>query len=267
MSELLKTRTRQKRALTRPTRGELVRRLRARMPTLVERYGVKSLGVFGSYLRGEQKARSDLDVLVEFDAPKDRFRKWLDLQDELQDALGVKVDLVENEHLKPFIGKRILSEVVWLRRDGQDLRVRLPNRQRRARRMSRKREYLDFLGDIVRAMSQTERIVASVTFDEFVQNEEKVLAATKAIENIGEAVKNIPAEVCERYSEIDWKNMAKMRDRMAHGYFSVDLQILWETATERIRVDKPLVAAALEQEVERRRAQDEPKKENGKKKG
>ncbi|HZQ06839.1 MAG TPA: nucleotidyltransferase domain-containing protein, partial [Anaerolineae bacterium] len=48
------------------TGAELVRRLRAQLPALVERYGVKSLGVFGSYLRGEQKAHSDFDVLVEF---------------------------------------------------------------------------------------------------------------------------------------------------------------------------------------------------------
>ncbi len=254
-----------KRVRVRHTRGELVRRLRARMPELVARYGVKSLGIFGSYLRGEQKARSDFDVLVEFDSRNNALGKWIDLRDELQGALGVKVDLVENENLKPFIGKRILSEVVWLRRDGQNLRVRLPRQKNGETRMSTKREYLDFMSDIVRAMSQTERFVAGVTFDEFIQNEEKVLAATKAIENIGEAVKNIPADVCARYPEIDWKNMAKMRDRTAHGYFSVDLAILWETATERIPVDKPLVAAALEQELARR-AERDAKKENGKKK-
>lgn len=259
----MQTRARRKRA-TRHTRAELVRRLRAQMPELVERYGVKSLGVFGSYLRGEQKARSDFDVLVEFETTQNALGKWIEMRDELKDTLGVKVDLVENENLKPFIGKRILSEVVWLRRDGRNLRARLPRQKQGGSRMATKREYLDFMSDIVRAMNQTERIVAGVTFDEFVQNEEKVLAATKAIENIGEAVKNIPADVCARYPEIDWKNMAKMRDRMAHGYFSVDFQILWETATERIPFDKPLVAAALAQELARRAEQD-AKKQNGKK--
>ncbi|HZQ05233.1 MAG TPA: HepT-like ribonuclease domain-containing protein [Anaerolineae bacterium] len=92
--------------------------------------------------------------------------------------------------------------------------------------MSAKREYLDFMSDIVRTMSQAERIVSGVTFDELIQNEEKVLAATKAVENIGEAVKNIPADVRARYPEIDLKKMAGMRDRMTHGYFAVDLPIL-----------------------------------------
>lgn len=263
-SEPMQARARQKRIPTRHTRAELVRRLRARMPTLVERYGVKSLGVFGSYLRGEQKARSDFDVLVEFEARQNALGKWIDMRDELKDTLGVKVDLVENENLKPFIGKRILSEVVWLRRDGRNLRARLPRQKHRGSHMATKREYLDFMSDIVQAMNQVERIVAGITFDEFILNEEKVLAATKAVENIGEAVKRIPSDVTRRHPEMDWKGMAGMRDKLAHGYFQVNLPKLWETATERIPFDKPLVAAALEQELARRAEQD-AKKENGKK--
>jgi uncharacterized protein with HEPN domain/predicted nucleotidyltransferase len=228
-----RTRARQKRVPTRRTRAELMRRLRARMPKLIERYGVKSLGVFGSYMRGNAKPRSDFDVLVEFDAPGNALHKWLELQSELQDMLGVKVDLVENENLKPFIGKRILAEVIWLRRDGKNLRMRLPRRAQGAT-MALKREYLDFLNDIVTAMNQVERIVSGITFDEFILNEEKVLAATKAIENIGEAVKHIPADVRGRHREVKWKAMAGMRDKLAHGYFAVNLPKLWEVVTEYI---------------------------------
>lgn len=263
--ETTQTQARRERVSTRRTRAELMRRLRARMPILVERYGVKSLGVFGSYVRGAAKPRSDFDVLVEFDTPRNTLHKWVELRSELQDTLGVKVDLVENENLKPFIGKRILSQVIWLRRDGKDLRVRLPRIVKGAA-MAPKREYLDFLNDIVTAMNQAERIVSSITFDEFILNEEKVLAATKAVENIGEAVKNIPADVRGRHRDVKWKAMAGMRDKLTHGYFAVNLPKLWEVATEYIPKDKPRVAAALEQELERRRAEQEPKKGNGKKK-
>lgn len=259
------TRARHKRVPTRRTRAELMRRLRARMPELIERYGVKSLGVFGSYVRGNVKPRSDFDVLVEFDTPRDTLHKWGALRSELQDTLGVKVDLVENENLKPYIGKRILAQVIWLRRDGKDLRVRLPRRAQEAT-MALKREYLDFLNDIVTAMNQVERIVAGVTFDEFILNEEKVLAATKAVESIGEAVKHIPADVRGRHRDVKWKAMAGMRDKLAHGYFAVNLPTLWEVATEYIPDDKPRVVAALEQELERRRAAEDAKKDNGKKK-
>ena len=88
--------------------------LRALMPELQERYGVKFLGVFGSYATGRQKKRSDVDLLVEFDGhvPVSLF-KFVALELELGKAIGHKVDLVERAALtqKPMIGKRILDEV------------------------------------------------------------------------------------------------------------------------------------------------------------
>ncbi len=87
--------------------------LRKHLPELRERYSVKSLGVFGSYVRGEQKKRSDLDVLVEFEHAPSLF-KYIDLEDYLSDLVGIKVDLVMKKTLKPVIGQRILAEVVSL---------------------------------------------------------------------------------------------------------------------------------------------------------
>ncbi len=94
--------------------SELIRAkriLRAHLPALRERYSVKSLGVFGSYVRGEQKKRSDLDLLVEFEHAPDLF-KFMDLEDYLRKQLGIKIDLVPRRALKGEIGKRILNEVV-----------------------------------------------------------------------------------------------------------------------------------------------------------
>jgi predicted nucleotidyltransferase len=85
--------------------------LRKQMPELAKRYRVKSLGVFGSYVRHEQKRRSDLDILVEFDQAPDLF-KFMDLEEYLARQLGVKVDLVPRHALKGEIGERILREVV-----------------------------------------------------------------------------------------------------------------------------------------------------------
>ncbi len=87
--------------------------LRAHLPELRERYSVKSLGVFGSYVRGEQKKRSDLDVLVEFERAPSLF-KYGELEDHLSDLIGIKVDLVMKKTLKPYIGRNILAEVVPL---------------------------------------------------------------------------------------------------------------------------------------------------------
>ena len=101
-------------ALRRKPPSSLVRLLRilqAHKPELVERYHVKSLGVFGSYVRGEQTKGSDLDVLVEFADDSLSLLKFIALENYLSDLLGVKVDLVEKQGLKPTIGQRILQEV------------------------------------------------------------------------------------------------------------------------------------------------------------
>jgi predicted nucleotidyltransferase len=79
-------------------------------PELKERYNVSYLGVFGSYVRGEQKAENDLNILVEFSKTPTIF-KFINLENYLSDVLGVKVDLVMKDALKPHIGKYILKEV------------------------------------------------------------------------------------------------------------------------------------------------------------
>ena len=89
------------------------RLLHASLPELQHRYGVKSLGIFGSYIRGKQKSRSDLDILADFQRDLSLI-EFIKLELELTDLLGVKVDLVDRESLKPNIGQNILREVVQL---------------------------------------------------------------------------------------------------------------------------------------------------------
>jgi predicted nucleotidyltransferase len=91
--------------------AEIRQILRAHMPALAERYGIKSLGVFGSYVRGEARDTSDIDLLVEFSETPDIF-KFMDLEEDLTAFLGLKVDLVTRPALKGNIGDRILREVV-----------------------------------------------------------------------------------------------------------------------------------------------------------
>ena len=106
-------------SLSSPEKGEplerIIQTLKAILPELRDRYGVISLGVFGSYRRGEQTPDSDLDLLIEFD-PAVRFGllTYCELENSLSDRLAVKVDLVMKKALKPRIGERILEEVVYL---------------------------------------------------------------------------------------------------------------------------------------------------------
>ncbi len=76
-------------------------------------YSVKTIGLFGSYVRGGQKKKSDLDVLVEFSKPIGLLQFGA-LEDYLSGLTGVKVDLVMKGALKPGIGRYILREAVYL---------------------------------------------------------------------------------------------------------------------------------------------------------
>jgi predicted nucleotidyltransferase len=97
------------------TLDEIKAQLEQLKPTLSEKFKVKTIGVFGSYVRGEQKRGSDVDVLVEFcEDAEIGFFKFLDLEEFLSRKLGAKVDLVTKDALKPYIGKCILQEVVMV---------------------------------------------------------------------------------------------------------------------------------------------------------
>jgi uncharacterized protein len=78
-----------------------------------ERFKVDEIGIFGSYVRGEQTNESDVDVLVTFKEPIDFFL-FLDLEDYISDLIGKKVDLVMKKALKPNIGKSIIEETIYV---------------------------------------------------------------------------------------------------------------------------------------------------------
>lgn len=99
---------------SRPTLPQIIEELRAVLPDLQERYGVTSLGIFGSYVRGEETPESDVDLLVEFDERPLTLLQFIALENELSDRLQVPVDLVEKGTLKPVLGQQILKEVMVL---------------------------------------------------------------------------------------------------------------------------------------------------------
>ena len=91
--------------------NDIIARLRQTLPDITLRFQVKSLSLFGSYVRGRQRKGSDLDILVEFNQPPSFF-EFLALERYLGELLGVKVDLVMKDALKPTIGKHILAEAI-----------------------------------------------------------------------------------------------------------------------------------------------------------
>ena len=91
------------------SRDEILRLVGAALPRLRAEYGVETLALFGSVVRGDADSSSDIDLLVEFERPIGLIRFGL-LEGELETLLGRKVDLVEPDALHPALRARILSE-------------------------------------------------------------------------------------------------------------------------------------------------------------
>jgi len=92
--------------------NHLSEKIRAILPELRQLYGVQNMWLFGSYVRAEQSAVSDLDILVSFDNPHLSLIEFIQLEQHLSNLLGVKVDLVEQETLKLGIGQAVLQEAL-----------------------------------------------------------------------------------------------------------------------------------------------------------
>jgi hypothetical protein len=93
------------------SRNQIIRTIQEHFPSLKRDFAVRSLGLFGSYARGDAGKRSDVDLLVEFDEVPGLF-EFIELENRLSKLLGKKVDLVTKDALKPAIGKIILAEVL-----------------------------------------------------------------------------------------------------------------------------------------------------------
>lgn len=85
--------------------------LKKHLPDIQQEYDIRSLELFGSYIHGTQKRRSDLDILVEFSHPVSLL-EFIKVENTLSDLLGVPVDLVDKKSLKPRIRERILAQAI-----------------------------------------------------------------------------------------------------------------------------------------------------------
>ncbi len=94
------------------TRSEIETALKQLKPSLAEKFKVKEIGIFGSFVRGEGSGRSDVDILVEFSEPIGW--EFIDLKDFLSEVLGIEVDLVTAGALKPQMKDKILKEVAYV---------------------------------------------------------------------------------------------------------------------------------------------------------
>ncbi|QTA83359.1 DUF86 [Desulfonema limicola] len=94
--------------------------------------------------------------------------------------------------------------------------------------------HLDYLRHILDETVFLLKESKGISEDEFLEDEKLKRAFVRSFEIIGEASKNIPDDEKKKYRSIDWKAMARMRDRLIHHYFGVDYHIVWDTVQENI---------------------------------
>ncbi|MCI0483169.1 MAG: DUF86 domain-containing protein [candidate division NC10 bacterium] len=111
--------------------------------------------------------------------------------------------------------------------------------------MKPRREIADYLRDILDAIQKIERFIGGMDFARFAADEKTVFAVIRALEIVGEAARNVPKAVQSRYPTVPSREMSGIRDKLAHGYFRVNLEVIWKTIHEdlpglRVQVDRVL---------------------------
>ncbi|MFA4905660.1 MAG: DUF86 domain-containing protein [Candidatus Margulisiibacteriota bacterium] len=90
------------------------------------------------------------------------------------------------------------------------------------------RDYKVFIQDILSAIKKIDSYSRNISFAKFREDELLIDAIVRNLEIIGEAAKNIPSSVRDKYEDIEWKKIAGLRDILIHEYFGVDIDILWD---------------------------------------
>ncbi|MDI6788484.1 MAG: DUF86 domain-containing protein [Planctomycetota bacterium] len=111
-----------------------------------------------------------------------------------------------------------------------------------------KRDYIDYLEDILKSINNIKDFTKGLTYKDFVKDEKTSLAVIKSIEIIGEAVKKVPNSIKNKYPDVEWKKISGMRDILVHEYFGVDMKILWRVIRRRIASLGTIIRTVIQKE-------------------
>lgn len=101
--------------------------------------------------------------------------------------------------------------------------------------------YTDYINDILMSIQEIAVFVKDMTFEQFEADRKTINAVIRSLEILGEASKKISEDIKAKYSDVPWRKMAGMRDKLIHEYSGVDLETVWETIQQDLPVVKGLV--------------------------
>lgn len=104
-----------------------------------------------------------------------------------------------------------------------------------------KRDYRDYLQDILTAIEETDEFTRGISSDAFTQDRKTINAVVRSLEVLGEAAKRVPDDLRVKAPDVPWKYMAEMRDKLIHEYFGVDLSIVWTVIKDELPPLRPKI--------------------------
>lgn len=107
------------------------------------------------------------------------------------------------------------------------------------------RDYKLFISDIADAIKDIEEFIGNMGYEEFLKDNKTKNAVVWQMHVIGEATKNIPSTIKSKYKNLPWKDMAGIRDKIAHFYFGIDYAIVWKVIKDRLPEIKPAIESIL----------------------
>ena len=108
-----------------------------------------------------------------------------------------------------------------------------------------KRDFRLYLEDILESINQIEGYIANLTLDDFIKDNKTIDAVVRNLETIGEAAKQIDEETKKKYNDIPWREIVDFRNRIIHGYFVIDYEIIWQIISKDLPDLKQKVEKAI----------------------